>query len=293
MTNTQITEELESSRTEERTLYDYPVAAASVTRLPIEKITPNPRQPRKVFSDGALTSLADSIARHGVLQPLLVREVGDRYELIAGERRLRAATLAGLDRVPCIIKESDMAYSAELAIIENLQREDLNMFEEAEAIRSLIESCGMTQEIAAARLSCSQSYVANKLRLLKLPELQRRAILECGLTERHARALLRLHDNDERADAIAVIIKRGLNVAATEDYIEELLCAAERAKTAERAARYERDLRTRLLTKDMRLFYNSIDRAVKGVRDCGFDVEAKREPAEGGTVITIFVKSRG
>ena len=284
---------LQKKEAECLSLKSFPVAAETVVHISTDSIVPNPAQPRKVFSDAALSSLADSISRHGVLQPLLVREAGGSYELIAGERRLRASVLAGLDTVPCIVKKSENRDSAEIAIIENLQREDLNMFEEAEAIRSLIETCGMTQDETAARLSCSQSYVANKLRLLKLPSLQRRAILECSLTERHARALLRIREDDKRGEAMAVIIERGLNVAGTEEYIEELLCAEERLRSAARATRYERDLKTRLLTKDMRLFYNSIDRAVAGVRECGFEVESTRRAAEGGTEIMIFIKSRG
>lgn len=268
-----------------------PAVASAVTHLPISKIVPNPAQPRKIFKTEAVESLADSISRHGILQPLLVRRICGKYELIAGERRLRAAKLAGLTEVPCLIRNTPEADSAEIAIIENLQREDLNMFEEAEAIRSLIELCGLTQESAAAHLSCSQSYVANKLRLLKLPEAQREAILSSGLTERHARALLRLHEHGQRAAAIDYIKERGMNVAATEEYIENLLCAEERAANAEKVGRIERDLKRRLLTRDMRLFYNSIDRAVNSVRDCGFAVESSRKATEDGTVISIFIKN--
>ena len=271
-------------------LYDFPIAGTSVISLPVTKIIPNPAQPRKIFSDASLESLADSISRHGILQPLLVRGCGAFYQLIAGERRYRAAIIAGLDTVPCIIKESDSSTSAELAIIENLQREDLNMFEEAEAIQKLIDTCGITQDAAAAHLSCSQSYVANKLRLLKLPVLQRHAILECGLTERHARALLRVHDNDDRADILAVVIKRKLNVAATEDYIENHLCQKEQFLHAQKTARIEKEVKRKLLSKDMRLFYNSIDRAVTSVRDCGFSVDQTREVSEEGTLISIFIK---
>ena len=167
----------------------------------------------------------------------------------------------------------------------------MNMFDEARAIEGLRGMKKMTQSEIAKMMGTSQSYVANKLRLLKLPSLQRRAILECGLTERHARALLRIREDEKRGEAMAVIIERGLNVAGTEDYIEELLCAEERTKAAARATRYERDLKTRLLTKDMRLFYNSIDRAVVGVRECGFDVSSTRRATDDGTVITIFIKS--
>ena len=283
---------LEKEAAETSSLYDFPIAGTSVINLPVSKIIPNPSQPRKIFAGDALESLADSISRHGILQPLLVREGGAFYEIIAGERRYRAAVMSGLDTVPCIIKESDSKSSAELAIIENLQREDLNMFEEAEAIWQLINTCGITQEAAAAHLSCSQSYIANKLRLLKLPALQRHAIIECGLTERHARALLRVHDNDERAEILTVVIKRKLNVAATEDYIESHLCQKEQFLHAQKTARIENDIKRKLLSKDMRLFYNSIDRAVTSVRDCGFSVDQTREVSEEGTLISIFIKKK-
>ena len=277
--------------TNPNTLEANPTVASSITQLPVDLIVPNPAQPRKFFKREAVESLADSISRHGILQPLLVRRVCGKYELVAGERRLRAAKLAGLHSVPCIVRNYGAEDSAELAIIENLQREDLNMFEEAEAIRALIELCSMTQETAASHLSCSQSYIANKLRLLKLPVEQRETILASALTERHARALLRIKDDEARAEAIAYITERGLNVAAAEDYVENLLCAAERAAVAERAGRIERDFRRQLLTRDMRLFYNSIDRAVNSVRDCGFSVESTRKATADGTVISILIKN--
>ncbi len=283
---------LKKDAPESSSLYDFPIASTSVINLPVSKIIPNPSQPRKTFTADALEGLADSISRHGILQPLLVRDGGAFYEIIAGERRYRAAVMAGLDTVPCIIKESDTKSSAELAIIENLQREDLNMFEEAQAIEKLIETCGITQDVAAVHLSCSQSYIANKLRLLKLPTLQRHAIIECGLTERHARALLRVHDNDERAEILTVVIKRKLNVAATEDYIENHLCRKEQFLHSQKTARIEKDIKRKLLSKDMRLFYNSIDRAVTSVRDCGFSVDQTREVSDDGTLISIFIKKK-
>ena len=269
----------------------FTACASSIIKIRTDKIVPNPAQPRKIFADRALETLSDSIRRHGVLQPLLVRAYGEKYELIAGERRLRAAIAAGLDSVPCIIKQADSERSAEIAIIENLQREDLNIFEEAEAIRSLIETCGLTQETAASRLSCSQSYIANKMRLLKLTDSQRSTILECGLTERHARALLRLKEDSERDEVIAVIVKRRMNVASAEEYIENYICAKERCELKEKADRLDRDFKRRLLTRDMRLFYNSIDRAVDSVRSCGISVEAKKRLTSDGTVIEILVKS--
>lgn len=272
-------------------LYNFTSPASSVIEIKTSRIVPNPAQPRKIFADRAIESLSDSIRRHGVLQPLLIRPRGDRYELIAGERRLRAAILAGLETVPCIIRRADYESSAEIAIIENLQREDLNMFEEAEAIKALVDTCGLTQETAAAHLSCSQSYIANKLRLLRLSDTLRQRILENGLTERHGRALLRLREDEERDEVISVIIKRRMNVAATEEYIENYICEKERAALKERTDRLECDLKRRLLTRDMRLFYNSIDRAVDSVRSCGISVEAKRRITDAGTVIEILVKN--
>jgi len=268
-------------------------ASSVVLHIPPIRIVPNPSQPRRVFDKEALDSLADSIRRVGVICPLIVRRTGDIYELIAGERRLRAAMAAGLETVPCVIREADYTDSAELAIIENLQREDLSMFEEAEAIRHLLTTCKLTQESAAARLSCSQSYVANKLRLLKLSEKQRRRILEGGLTERHARALLRLSSDEERDEIISVIVKRRMNVASAEEYIENYICTRERSRLKEKADRLDRDFKRRLLTRDMRLFYNSIDRAVDSVRSCGIGIESSRRVTDEGTVIEILVKNSG
>ncbi len=273
----------------EETLSNFPVAASSIIRLPVDRIIPNPDQPRRVFSERALKSLSESIRRHGVLQPLLVRPSGEDYELIAGERRLRAAQLAGLTHVPCILRDADRGNSAELAIIENLQREDLNIFEEAEAIRSLIELCSLTQESAAAHLSCSQSYIANKLRLLKLSEPQREKILSSGLTERHARALLRLKTDEARDVALDVMLRRELNVAAAEEYVERLLCEEERSAAAARAAKFDREVKRKLLSRDMRLFYNSIDRAVESVRSCGFEVTTTKHSTDTETIVEIRV----
>lgn len=271
-------------------LTEFPLTGQAVVQIPTSRILPNPAQPRRVFTDSTLASLSDSIRRHGVLEPLLVRGTGDYYELIAGERRLRASIAAGLNTVPCIIRADDPQSSAEIAIIENLQREDLNMFEEADAIRSLIAACSMTQESAAARLSCSQSYIANKLRLLKLPPEQRQEILEAELTERHARALLRISDDGERQDALEMIIRRHLNVAAAEELVEKLLCERARKRAAEQAEKIGREAKRKMLSRDMRLFYNSIDKAVRSVKELGFDVESDRHPTEGGVEISILIR---
>ncbi len=253
---------------------------STVTEVPVRLITPNPRQPRRLFDEEKLKELSDSIVRYGILQPLTCRRLqSGGYELIAGERRFRAACLAGFYSVPCIIMEAAEEESAELAIIENLQREDLNIFEEASAISSLIIIYRMTQAEAAERLSVSQSYVANKLRLLRFSEEERRLILSSSLSERHARCLLRLCDENERRRALDHIISKGLNVSASEKYVESLL-SAENSK---------RQPKIRFVFKDLRLFYNSIDRAAELVRSSGVPVKIERNEMEAGVVITVSI----
>ena len=194
-----------------------------VVFLPAKAILPNPAQPRKIFSEEALEDLTQSIQRHGILQPLSVRRVGSNYELIAGERRLRAAQQAGLSEVPCLIMRMDDKESGLTALVENLQRQDLDFIEEAQGIRCLMERWNFTQEQAARALGKSQSAIANKLRLLRLGQGVLEAIREGGLTERHARALLKLPTDAQRMKAISVIVQLGMSVARTERYIEGLL----------------------------------------------------------------------
>ncbi len=243
----------------------------TVYEIACDKILPNPSQPRREFDGEAIARLADSISQYGILQPLTVRRSPDadgKYELVAGERRLRAAKLIGLDSVPCLILDVDGLRSAELSIIENIQRENLNMFEEAAAIAELIFIYKYTQEQVARRLSASQSYVANKLRLLRFDSAEREAILRAGLTERHARALLRL-PQDKRAKAIQHVATHGLNVSKTETYVEKLLCEEMSAPEAVRGKR-------KLILKDIRIFYNTIDRAVETVVSAGINVTKER-----------------
>ena len=204
-----------------------------------DKLVPNRAQPRRCFDENAIGSLADSISRYGLLQPLSVRRLpttaeGVKYEIIAGERRYRAAMQAGMDQLPCIIINVDDRTSAELALIENIQREGLNMFEQAGAIAALIDLYGMTQEQIAAHLSASQSYVANKLRLLRLSPEERETVLSTHLSERHARALLRISDRELRASILDHIIENRLSVSRTEDYIDRRLgLVSRRSGTAE------------------------------------------------------------
>ncbi len=222
-----------------------PDKAQAVLELPVEAIIPNRNQPRSTFNHNAIQRLADSIRRYGILQPLTVRKVllpatathperGEAvYELVAGERRLRASKLAELTTVPCIVINTDDATSAELAIVENLLRENLNMFEQAEAFERLIREFHLTQDEAARRVSMSQSAVANKLRILRLLPEVRQKILQSGLTERHARALLKVTEPSLRGEVLERIIEKKMNVSATETYIDKLLTDIARFRTAE------------------------------------------------------------
>ena len=202
--------------------------------IPVESIMPNRCQPRTRFEQESLERLSNSIKEYGIIQPLTVRENPEKssyssfqYELIAGERRLRAAKQIGIKEVPCIIIESDTKKSAELAIIENLHRDDLNIFEEASAIASLIALHKLTQEQIAIQLSLTQASIANKLRLLKLSEPEKSVILSNNLTERHARALLRIKSADERQRTLSHIVANSLNVKQTEEYIDKLIAPPE------------------------------------------------------------------
>lgn len=197
----------------------------SIVFLPIEEIQPNPAQPRKHFHRDGLEELAASINEHGVLQPLTVRMRNGTYELIAGERRLRASKMAGLQDVPCILLNVNTEESSLIALVENLQRKDLDVIEEAEGIAQLIRMFGMSQEDAAKRLGKSQSSIANKLRLLRLPSDVLQKMREEQLSERHGRALLRLRTAEAQRAALDYIIDQNLNVAATESFVEYLMHA--------------------------------------------------------------------
>lgn len=255
-----------------------------VLELPVGEILPNPAQPRRVFDVQALGELADSIRQHGILQPLSVRRRDDHWELVAGERRLRAAKLAGLTTVPCIPTEVDDRESALLALVENLQRRDLHYFEEAAAIAAYLQSSGVTQEEAAQELGRSPSAVANKLRLLRLSPTCRTQLIESGLSERHARTLLRLTDENEQLDAIRTIRAKHLNVAQTEQLVDRRLQALQTTPPAGR--------RTFIL-KDVRLFLNSVDRGLRLIREAGVQAQAGREETDEEIVLTIHLpKSR-
>lgn len=235
-----------------------------VIQVKTDEIRPNRAQPRANFDQNSIIRLADSIRRYGILQPLTVREADPedscKYELIAGERRLRAARMLGYLTVPCIIKNADEQTSAELAIIENLLREDLNMFEEAYGYKKLIENHNLTQEEVARRMSISQSAVANKLRLLRLSYEEQRIILESELTERHARALLRVNEPAARSEILRHIIENKLNVSSTESYIDDYIEKCEQKSTATKPkSKEESATRERELSDTVRSIRRKVD----------------------------------
>ena len=254
-----------------------------VLRLEVGSIRPNPRQPRRMFDEAGLRGLAASIRRHGVVQPLVVRRRPDGWELVAGERRLRAARLAGLEAVPCVEAEADEQESALLALVGNLQRQDLHYFEEAAAIADYLRRTGATQEEAAAQLGRSPSAVANKLRLLRLSPACQTLLLERGLTERHARALLRLEDEEERLQALRRAAEKQWNVAQTEQYIERRLEALQATPPAGRGT---------YVLKDVRLFLNSVERGLRIVREAGVDAQCRRDDTEDEIVLTLRIPRR-
>lgn len=254
-----------------------------VQYIPLGRIRPNPQQPRHSFDEEGLAELAASIRSCGILQPLTVRRAGEGYELVAGERRLRAARIAGLREVPCLVAQVGEEDSALLALMENLQRRDLDCWEEAQAIARLISRYGLSQEEAARRLGRSQPTVANKLRLLRLPEDVRALLRENGLTERHARALLRLQDPEVQRRAAGDIVRRGMNVAQAEAYVEKLLQSAQ--VTPPRG-------RSTYIIKDVRLFLNSVDRGLHLMRQAGVDAGWDRQDTDREILLTIRIPKR-
>ena len=244
-----------------------------VVFLPAQSIQPNPAQPRKVFAAGALDELAESIRQHGILQPLSVRRRDNVYELISGERRLRAAQLAGVTDIPCILMRMDDLESGMAALVENLQRQDLDFIEEAQGIRCLLDRFDMSQEQAARLLGKSQSSVANKLRLLRHTPAVLETLREAGLTERHARALLRLPDEAAVLAAIGEIARQNMSVARTERYVESLLSTSTAKKRG----------------ASVGAFLNNLTQNLQKIQLSGIPAVSERRETDSQIVLTITI----
>ena len=255
---------------------------ARIVEIAVAQIRPSPWQPRRVFDEGSLKSLAKSIRENGILQPLSVRSLGGgMYQLVAGERRLRALRLAGIPTAPCILLDTTVKESAVFALLENLQRQDLHFFEEAEGIARLVDTVGLTQEEAAAKLGKTQSTIANKLRLLQLAPEVRDLIMEKGLTERHARDLLGLPE-DLRLQALQRMAEGGLNVAESDRMVEEMLLPKKMP-----AVRHDLPL-----IKDVRLFFNTVSNAVKVMQRSGIEAESTKREYEDYIEYVVRIPKR-
>ena len=248
-----------------------------VVFLPARSIRPNPAQPRRVFEEEALAELTESIRLHGVIQPLSVRRVGAGYELIAGERRLRAAQGAGLTEIPCIVMTMDDAESGVVALVENLQRRDLDFIEEAMGISRLIRLQNLSQEQTARMLGKSQSAIANKLRLLRHSPEVLAAIRRGNLTERHARALLRLGTEPQKLQAIETIVSLGMSVSRAEQYIDKLLTSGEKTSPSR---------------VNLGGFLNNLTQTLARIQSAGIPAVSERRETESQIVLTITIDKR-
>lgn len=246
-----------------------------VVALETGLLIPNRSQPRVDFNENELAALAESIRENGILQPINVRKCGVNYEIVSGERRFRAAKLCGLEEVPCIVIDADDERSAVLALIENIQRRDLSYFEEALAIERLIKFYGLTQEDAAARLGKAQSTIANKLRLLKFSDAERNLLIKGNVTERQARALVRIDDEKLRIHAMGEMIINKLNIEQTEDMVEGILHGVipKKREEQEQSATKKPAARRNFRFPLPRLYINSINKIVKNMKEANIDCE--------------------
>lgn len=256
-----------------------PRSAGQVLLIPSEAIYPNPNQPRRSFDQEELVNLAISIRMNGILQPITVRETPNGYEVVSGERRLRASRLAGMLSVPCIVIDVNSFKSAVYALIENLQRQNLGYFEEAVAIERLMKDFGLSQEEAAKQLGKAPSTVSNKLRLLSLQGEVRDLLCVHGLSERHARALLRLPE-EKVLPVLQKIIERKLNVTQTEAYIEEILSEKQSNRT------------TKTMFSDVKIFLKTINHAVDTMKKAGIKADIKKEEQEESFVYHIKIPKK-
>ena len=255
----------------------------SPVTVEVDKIRPNPYQPRQEMEKESLAELEESIKQYGLMQPIVVRRINENeYELIAGERRLRACKNIGLDKISAVVVKASGTDSAIMALIENIQRENLGYIEEAEAFLSLLAVHGLTQDELAARLGKNQSTIANKIRILKLSPEIRALLSQHGLTERHARALLRLPDEKEKRKALTIIINKGLNVVKTEELIENML-----AKQSE--SKKDSETKNIRIFKDIRIFQNTIKQAIDIMKKSGINASALKKESEEFIEYTIKI----
>ncbi|WP_318506472.1 nucleoid occlusion protein [Bacillus sp. T3] len=254
-----------------------------IRKIAIDQIVPNRFQPRTVFDEDKIEELARTIHTHGIIQPIVVREFEDgRFEIIAGERRWRAMKKLGWDEAPTIVKNLSDTETASVALIENLQREELSPIEEAIAYEKLLELHNLTQEALAQRLGKGQSTVANKLRLLKLPQEVQDALLNKSITERHARSLIPLKDQEKQIQLLAEIIERNLNVKQTEDRVVKMLEQTEEKPKPKRKA----------FSKDMRIAVNTIRQSLTMVSDSGINLNSEEEEFEDYYQFTIKIPKK-
>lgn len=255
-----------------------------IQQIPVSKIYSNPFQPRKHFDDEKIDELAQSIKTYGLLQPIILRKTNEKYEIIAGERRFKACSKLGFQKVTAIIKEANDGAMAAIALIENIQRENLNFLEEAEGLHRLLTEFNLTQEVLAQRIGKSQSTIANKLRLLKLPPEIKDQLKESNLTERHARALLKLPE-ESQLGLLNRIIEEGMTVRQTEEAIEMMIQTASASEEIKEDG--NKNIQRRFVIKDFRIFMNSIKQVVNTIKSTGVDAIIEENDMEDFLEVTI------
>lgn len=251
---------------------------SQLIQIDIQKIIANPYQPRTNFDKDALNELSQSILENGLIQPIVVRpSLNGKYEIVAGERRFKAASMVGYQKIPCIVQDYTDLQSAQIALIENIQRENLSPIEEAEAFHTLIEMTGMTQQELAVKLGKTQSTIANKLRLLKLPDTVKEALKERKMTERHARAMLSITDKQVIDEITQKVIENKMTVSETEKVVKEQMKA------------HKKTQKVMVLTQSVRIALNTIKQAVNMIRMSNIDIDMSEEDQEDVYVITLKV----
>ncbi len=253
-----------------------------VQEIPVGHIVPNRFQPRTIFIEDKIDELAQTIEEHGIIQPIVVRKVADQFEIIAGERRFRAVSKLGWETIPAIVKDMDDNQTASVALIENLQREELTAIEEAAAYAKLIELQNLTQEALAKRLGKTQSTVANKLRLLRLPEEIQQSLMKREVSERHARALLVLKDEALQLQVWQEILQKGYNVKQTEERIKQIQAPPKKEKKPMRKS----------VSRDVRLARNTIRESIQMVSQAGMNIQSEEEDHDDYYEIKIIIQKK-